>query len=61
MTRTQKTLSRFTIERDGDAFSLHIEDDAGDVIEFEATAEQVDVIAEALDTLLEEDGSVDAA
>ena len=61
MARTQKTLSRFTIERDGDAFSLHIEDDAGDVIEFEATAEQVDVIAEALDTLLEEDDSVDAA
>jgi hypothetical protein len=61
MARTTKTLSKFAIERNGEAFSLHIEDDAGDVIEFEATADQVDVIAEALDSLLEEDDAVDAA
>jgi hypothetical protein len=61
MATTKKTLSRFSIERNGDAFSLHIEDDAGDIIEFEATAEQIDVISERLDSLLEEDDAIDAA
>jgi hypothetical protein len=55
MARSTKTLSRFTVQRRGDGFSLHIEDDAGDVIEFQATADQLDVIADALDEVLEED------
>jgi hypothetical protein len=56
---TTKTLSRFGIETKGEGFSLHIEDDAGEVIEFDATAEQIDLIVEALDDLLDEDDSLD--
>ncbi len=56
-----KTLSRFTVEAKGETFSLHIEDDAGDVIEFEATAEQIEIIADELDALLEEDDALDEA
>ncbi|MEO7027616.1 MAG: hypothetical protein ABI056_08685 [Caulobacteraceae bacterium] len=55
MANSRKTLSTFTIQRAGDGFSLHIEDSAGEVIEFEATADQVGVIAEALDDLLDDD------
>jgi hypothetical protein len=59
MAATAKTLSRFTIEAKGDVYSLHIEDDAGEAIEFEATPEQIDLIAYELDALLEEDDSLD--
>jgi len=52
MANTRKTLSRFTIQRRGPDYSLHIEDDAGEVIEFEATADQLDVIADHLDDIL---------
>ena len=55
MANTRKTLSRFTIHRRGPDYSLHIEDDAGEVIEFEATADQLDVIADHLDDMLEAD------
>jgi hypothetical protein len=54
-----KTLSRFTIETKGEDFTLHIEDDAGEVIAFDATAEQIDLIVEALDDILDEDDSLD--
>jgi hypothetical protein len=59
MASDRKTLSRFTVQRRGDRFSLHIEDGAGEVIEFEATPEQIDVIVDALDDMLEEDDAGD--
>ncbi|MDB5481824.1 MAG: hypothetical protein JWO83_2877 [Caulobacteraceae bacterium] len=59
MATNRKTLSRFTVQRRGDRFSLHIEDDAGDVIEFEATPDQIEVIADALEDMLEEDDADD--
>ena len=55
MASERKTLSTFTVRRAGAGYTLHIEDSAGELIEFEATAEQIDVIAEALEDLLEED------
>ncbi len=50
-----KALSRFTIEPAGDGYTLHIEDDAGETLELTATAEQLDIIAEAIEDQLEED------
>ena len=44
-----KGLSRFTIERGGDEFILHIEDEDGDTLELTATFEQLDLISEALE------------
>ena len=61
MAGTKKTLSTFRVESRGDGYSLHIEDDAGETIEFEATAEQLDIIVEALDDLLGDDDSADEA
>ena len=55
MASDRKTLSTFTVRRSGDGYSLHIEDSAGEIIEFEATADQIDLIAESLEDLLEED------
>jgi len=59
MASARKTLSTFTVRRAGDGYTLHIEDSAGELIEFEATADQLDVIAEALEDLLEEDEEED--
>ena len=59
MAGTKKTLSTFRVEQRGEAYSLHIEDDAGEMIEFEATAEQLDLIVEELDNLLGDDDSSD--
>ncbi len=59
MAGSTKTLSTFRVEARGDAYSLHIEDDAGETIEFEATAEQLDLIVESLDDLLGDDDSAD--
>jgi hypothetical protein len=44
-----KALSRFTIERDGDEFILHIEDEDGDTLELTASFEQLDLISESLE------------
>ena len=44
-----KALSRFTIERDGEDYVLHLEDEDGDTIELVATFEQLDQISEALE------------
>ena len=44
-----KALSRFTIERDGDDYVLHIEDEDGDTLELTATFEQLDLISESLE------------
>ncbi len=59
MAGTKKTLSTFRVEARGDGYSLHIEDDAGETIEFEATAEQLDVIVEELEDMLGDDDSAD--
>lgn len=50
-----KALSRFTIERGGDDFVLHIEDEDGDTLELTASFEQLDLISEALDEHLSYD------
>ena len=52
---TKKTLSQFRIEGSGETFQIHIEDDAGEPIEFQATRDQLDVIVDSLDDLLNED------
>ncbi|NNM76128.1 hypothetical protein HJG53_04290 [Sphingomonas sp. ID1715] len=44
-----KGLSRFTIERAGDEYVLHIEDEDGDTLELTASFEQLDLISEALE------------
>lgn len=45
-----KAISRFTIEPSVDeGFLLHIEDEDGETVEYSATAEQLDLIAEAID------------
>jgi hypothetical protein len=47
-----KTLTQFRVEGSGDTFQMHIEDDAGETIEFEVTRDQLDVIVDSLDDLL---------
>lgn len=49
-----KKLTKFHVEQSGDAFSLHIEDESGGLLELAATREQLDVIADSLDDLLSE-------
>ena len=50
-----KALAHFTIEPGGEGYTLHIEDEDGDSLELTATAEQLDLIAEAIDEQLEGD------
>ena len=57
MASKAKTLSQFRLEGSGDSFQLHIEDDAGETIEFTATRDQLDVIVEHLDEALSQDDS----
>ena len=54
-----KKLAKFNVAAAGEDFRLHIEDDAGHVLELSATRDQVDVIADKLDELLSEDDSAD--
>jgi hypothetical protein len=49
-----RALDRFSVEATDGGFTLHIEDDAGDVIELAATRDQLELIADELDELLEE-------
>ena len=44
-----KALSRFTIERAGDEYVLHLEDEDGDTLELTASFEQLDLISESLE------------
>ena len=53
------TLSRFTIEPQGEDFLLLIEDDSGETIEMTATLEQLDLLGEAIDELLEKDDATE--
>ncbi|MEN2786527.1 hypothetical protein ACFOKI_02520 [Sphingomonas qilianensis] len=50
-----KALSRFTIQPADDGYTLHIEDDSGETLELTATADQLDIIAEAIEDQLDED------
>lgn len=54
-----KKLAKFTVIEAGEDFNLHIEDEAGHVLELSATRDQVDVIADTLDELLSQDDSAD--
>ena len=54
-----KKLAKFTVTEAGQDFNLHIEDEAGHVLELAATRDQVDVIADKLDELLSQDDSAD--
>jgi hypothetical protein len=44
-----KALSRFTIERGGDDYIIHIEDEDGDTLELTASFEQLDLFSESLE------------
>ena len=50
-----RALARFTIEPAGEGYTLHIEDEEGETMEFAATVEQLDLIAEAIDEHLSGD------
>jgi hypothetical protein len=55
MAAKTKSLSQFRVQGSGDDFQVHIEDDAGETIEFTATRDQLDVIVEHLDAALSQD------
>ncbi len=50
-----RKLTQFNITESGDDYLLHIEDDAGETIEFVATYDQLDVLVEAIDQHLDAD------
>lgn len=54
-----KTLERFSIARAADGYLITIEDDAGDVLELNATFDQLDLITEELDAALDADEEVE--
>ena len=47
-----RTLSEFTINREGEDYILRIATDDGETVDVAATFDQLDVIAEAIDDLL---------
>jgi hypothetical protein len=51
-----RTLSRFTVtpQEDGTGFRLHIEDETGEVLEVDATRDQVELLTDSLDEALAE-------
>ena len=55
MAQQSKALTQFRVEGSGETFQMHIEDDAGEKIEFSVTRAQLDVIVDHLDDLLSED------
>ena len=51
-----RTLAQFSITADGDGdYTLHLEDDDGETLEFTASYEQLDLIVEAIGELLDSD------
>lgn len=54
-----KKLAKFTITEDGSDFKLHIEDEAGQVLELIATRDHLDIIDDALEGILEQDDEAD--
>ncbi len=55
----KKTLAKFPIAEAGEEFTLHIEDAAGHVLEFRATRDQIDLIADRLDEILSQGDEVE--
>lgn len=55
---TPLPLARFRVERHEEGYRLEIEDEAGGRLELLASAEQIDVIVEALDDVLAEDDAL---
>ena len=56
-------LKTFHVEEAGDGFTLQIEDESGNMLDLQATREQIDLIVDNLDELLsttEEADEVDA-
>lgn len=49
-----RQLARFAISVRAEDFVLHLEDDAGEAMEFAASPEQLDAVIGALDDLLSE-------
>ena len=51
-----RTLSRFTVtpQEGGTGFRLHIEDETGEVLEVDATRDQLELLTDALDDALAE-------
>ncbi len=54
-----KKLAKFTLSEAGEGFNLHIEDEAGHVLELSSTRDQLDVIADTLEEILSQDDSAD--
>jgi hypothetical protein len=51
-----KTLAQFTITPDGNGdYTLHLEDEDGETLEFLASYEQLDLIVEAIEEQLDSD------
>ncbi|URW76695.1 hypothetical protein M9980_05675 [Sphingomonas donggukensis] len=48
-----KTLGQFSITAEADGYLLHLEDEDGETVEYEATLEQLDLISEAIEEQLE--------
>ncbi|HWK36298.1 hypothetical protein [Sphingomonas sp.] len=55
-----KMLGQFSITRETDGYLIRIEDEDGDIAEYEATLEQLDLIGDAIEEQieLEEDGGL---
>ena len=54
-----KKLAKFTVSQAAQGFKLHIEDEAGSILELAATRDQLDVIDEALEELLAQSDDTD--
>jgi hypothetical protein len=50
-----KVLGHFSITQEADGYLLHLEDEEGDTVEYGATFEQLDLIAEAIEEQLDAD------
>lgn len=51
----ERTISQFTINRSEDNYILHFEDEDGETVELTASFDQLDLIAEAIDSALDRD------
>ncbi|MDQ4060784.1 MAG: hypothetical protein M3145_06720 [Pseudomonadota bacterium] len=54
-----RKLGKFSISPADDGFTLHIEDDKGEVLDVAASEEQLELIADTIDDLLAEDDAED--
>ncbi|WP_137864842.1 MULTISPECIES: hypothetical protein [unclassified Sphingomonas] len=51
-----RTLAQFSITPDSDGdYTLHLEDDDGETLEFTASFEQLDLIVEAIEDVIDSD------